>query len=202
MKKGFMAYWMLLQVFLKLVFSLICFSAHLRWSKSILGGGNTALKENQTRINQGKSKEDHNQLVLSYLTLRKLIGIAGMALPFLLAVAPSRASEYLFDLEPSISDYFFTSRGDVLVVVLCLIGFFLLVYNRYNLVERYYFDPFGRCLCNGCNLCPYWYGGIFAYASGKLAASSFCFGVFFLWVLSLRLFYQRWARDDSLAEVG
>lgn len=87
-------------------------------------------------INQGKSKEDHNKLVISYLTLRKLIGIAGMALPALLAVAPSRTSDYLFNLEPSISDYFFTSRGDVLVVVLCLIGFFLLVYNGYDLVER------------------------------------------------------------------
>ncbi|MXN91154.1 hypothetical protein GR160_07910 [Flavobacterium sp. Sd200] len=81
------------------------------------------------------SKEANNELVFSYLTLRNLIGFGGMLLPVVLAVLPARTSEYN-GFEPSISDYFYTDRGDILVVMLCVIGTFLITYKGYTLTER------------------------------------------------------------------
>lgn len=82
-----------------------------------------------------RQKEQDNTLVFSYLGLRNLIGIAGMALPFALALFPKRTSDY-YGFEPSISDYFYTSRGDILVVILSVLGVFLLAYKGYTKWER------------------------------------------------------------------
>jgi len=80
-------------------------------------------------------KENHNDLVVSYLTLRNLIGFSGMLLPWILALWPTRPGpDYGF--EPSISDYFFTDRGDVLVVLLSVLAVFLLTYAGYTWPER------------------------------------------------------------------
>jgi len=147
-----------------------------------------------------KFKEETNSLVVSYLTLRKLVGLLGMLLPFFLAVSPSRSSEFLFNLEPSISDYFFTSRGDILVVVLCLIGFFLLVYNGYTLVERVLMGVAGICAmgvafaptrqaCLACDLSVHTGAGGFL---GNLAGTwwHFFFAVvFFLSLAVISTFY-------------
>lgn len=81
------------------------------------------------------NKEENNQLTLSYKTLRNLIGFAGMLLPFALAVFPKRSSQW-HGIEPSISDYFYTDRGDFLVVILSVLGVFLLTYYGYNRKER------------------------------------------------------------------
>src|SRR4051812_40712027 len=76
-----------------------------------------------------KQKELSNDLVFSYLTLRNLIGICGMLLPFLLFITTGK-------IEPSISDYFYTKSGDILVVSLSIIGVFLFTYNGYGWAER------------------------------------------------------------------
>lgn len=81
-----------------------------------------------------KKKEAGNDLVFSYLTLRNLIGFGGMLLPIVLAIWPSRPSKY-GGFEPSISDYFYTDRGDILVVFLCVIGTFLVTYKGYEWKE-------------------------------------------------------------------
>ena len=82
-----------------------------------------------------KEKEDGNALVVSYLTQRNLIGLSGMLLPLALAIFPKRETAY-HGLEPSISDYYYTDRGDILVVFLCVIGVFLITYKGYTWVER------------------------------------------------------------------
>ncbi|MGN8070961.1 hypothetical protein [Mucilaginibacter sp. 22184] len=81
-----------------------------------------------------KNVEQTNGLVLSYLTQRNIIGFSGMLLPLALAAWPKRPAPY--GIEPSISDYFFTNRGDLLVVFLCVIGVFLITYKGYTWVER------------------------------------------------------------------
>jgi len=91
------------------------------------------LKNEVTSVD--KLKEDNNELVFSYLTLRNLIGFGGVSLPIALAIFPSRDSEY-YGFEPSISDYFYTDRGDILVVILCVLGAFLITYSGYNWKER------------------------------------------------------------------
>jgi len=80
-------------------------------------------------------KESDNNLVFSYLTLRNLIGICGMIMPLIL---------YFFtgggDSDPkyeqSISEYYYTSNGDVLVVILSVVGVFLFTYNGYKWQEK------------------------------------------------------------------
>jgi len=80
-------------------------------------------------------KEEHNLLVLSYLTLRNLIGFCGILLPLIL-IGTTVIDENGSRIAPSISDYYYTSNGDVLVVVLCILGVFLLTYKGYTRNER------------------------------------------------------------------
>jgi hypothetical protein len=82
-----------------------------------------------------RSKEADNDLVFSYLTMRNLIGFCGMLLPIALAIAPNRTTKY-YGLEPSISDYYFTESGDLLVVILSVLAVFLFTYYGYNKQER------------------------------------------------------------------
>jgi hypothetical protein len=69
-------------------------------------------------------------LVISYLVLRRAVGIIGTALPFVLVVG-----EWLLNgwgIQPSISAYYYTSMRDVFVGSLCAIGVFLLSYRGYE----------------------------------------------------------------------
>ena len=80
-------------------------------------------------------------LVISYLTLRKAIGIIGTALPFVLVVG-----KWLLDgwgIQSSISAYYYTSMRDVFVGTLCATGVFLLSYRGYARVD----DLAGNLAC-------------------------------------------------------
>ena len=88
--------------------------------------------------------------VISYLAVRKAIGVVGIALPFVLIVGkwvvdwlcegcatyrnpivenPEVPRFLELWIQPSISAYYWTSVGDVLVGGLCAIGIFLLTYQ-------------------------------------------------------------------------
>lgn len=82
-----------------------------------------------------RQKERENALVFSYITLRNLIGFCGMLLPLLLVLTTQRALEDK-NIEPSISDYYYTSNGDVVVVLLSILGVFLFTYKGYNWKEN------------------------------------------------------------------
>ncbi len=89
-------------------------------------------------LNSGKpdrQKETDNELVFSYLTLRNLIGISGILLPVVLYFTTCRA-EGDKRIEPSISDYYYSSNGDVLVVMLSVLGVFLFTYRGYTWKEK------------------------------------------------------------------
>lgn len=71
-----------------------------------------------------------NPLVISYLGLRKAIGIIGTALPFVLAFG-----NILLEgpgIESSISAYYYTAMRDVFVGSLCAIAVFLMSYKGYE----------------------------------------------------------------------
>ncbi len=71
-----------------------------------------------------------NSLVLSYLDLRKAVGIIGIALPFVLV-----AGRMLLEqpgILSSISSYYYSVMGDVFVGSLWAIGVFLLSYRGYE----------------------------------------------------------------------
>src|SRR5436305_1973099 len=69
-------------------------------------------------------------LVLSYLTLRRAVGIIGFALPFVLILGKSLLQGP--GIQPSISDYYYTITRDILVGSLCAIGVFLMSTKGYD----------------------------------------------------------------------
>ena len=75
---------------------------------------------------------NHNDtLVISYLTLRKAVGILGMILPFLLIFG------YLFfekdcTFPPSISQFYYTDMGNWFVGTLCAVSLFMFCYNGHD----------------------------------------------------------------------
>ncbi len=77
--------------------------------------------------NDVNSKDD---LVISYLVLRRVIGILGIALP--LVVSLGALLFFKEGLQSSVSKYYYTGTGDVLVGTLFVIGFFLFSYKGYD----------------------------------------------------------------------
>jgi hypothetical protein len=76
-----------------------------------------------------------SNLVLSYLTLRRIIGFIGIGLPFALAVGKILLGEP--GLQSSISGYYYTNVRNVLVGSLCAIGVFMLSYRGYEKRDRW-----------------------------------------------------------------
>jgi hypothetical protein len=74
--------------------------------------------------------EAENALVISFLALRKAIGLLGIALP--LAVSLGAFIVFQTGLQGSLSDYYYTGTRDVFVGTLWAIGFFLLSYKGYE----------------------------------------------------------------------
>jgi hypothetical protein len=76
----------------------------------------------------------NDQQIISYLALRKLIGLAGIFLPILLPIGCFiHGSDSV--LQDSISDYYYTQSRDVFVGILFVLGFFLLTYRGYESVD-------------------------------------------------------------------
>lgn len=93
----------------------------------------------------------NDSLVVSYLTLRKAIGIVGIALPFALALGNVLAGGA--GIVSSVSGYYWTPVRDVLVGALSAIGVFLLSYRGYEKTD----DVAGDLACVlalGVALCP------------------------------------------------
>jgi hypothetical protein len=78
---------------------------------------------------------DNQGLVISYLTLRKMVGILGMTLPFVLFFG-----YFLFEIDctfpPSISHFYYTHLGNVFVGILCAVSLFLFSYNGHDKGDR------------------------------------------------------------------
>ena len=78
-------------------------------------------------------KEDAKMaMVFSYLALRSLIGILGVAFPFLLVIGASIYSFSGIAIESSISTYYHTSAKHIFGGVLFIISFFLFAYIGYE----------------------------------------------------------------------
>ncbi len=75
-------------------------------------------------------KAKNERYIISYLTLRRLIGILGMLLPFAClfggSIVPNRP------VLDSISAYYHSNMGDVLTGLLVGVGLFLLTYKGYE----------------------------------------------------------------------
>ncbi|WP_323788226.1 hypothetical protein [Psychroserpens sp.] len=94
-------------------------------------------------INLDYRKEDDIWLQNSK-TLRKLIGVLGMALPFILIII----TFLFFDLSrpiESISHYYYTRAGSVFTVILSVIAIFLIVYSGKEPKDFYISTIAGIC---------------------------------------------------------
>jgi len=79
-------------------------------------------------MNQQTGSDD--SLVLSYLGLRKAVGIIGISLPFVLALGKILLQGP--GIESSISSYYYTVMRDVFAGSLCAIAVFLMSYRGYK----------------------------------------------------------------------
>jgi hypothetical protein len=79
----------------------------------------------------------NQRLVISYMTLRRAVGILGMALPLVLLLGNLILSKDCQRVQFSISDYFYTRMGPVFVGTLCAVGLFLFSYNGYTKGDKY-----------------------------------------------------------------
>ena len=77
---------------------------------------------------------DRNQLVISYMALRKFVGWIGTLLPIVLLVGGALSSQARPD---SMSGYYYTDMRDVFVGALCALGAFLGAYDGYDWVDRW-----------------------------------------------------------------
>lgn len=88
----------------------------------------SAAKASATKRAKAAKKEKQDPHVLSYLAVRRALGILGLALPVVLYVY----ARFLgYGMQPSISEFYHTHMGDYLVGSLVAIGIFLIAYLGY-----------------------------------------------------------------------
>jgi hypothetical protein len=76
-----------------------------------------------------RASDSHDPVVLSYLTLRKAVGIVALGLPFAMAI-PWWILRH--ELEISISSYYYTGMRNLFVGSLCAIAVFMLCARGYD----------------------------------------------------------------------
>ena len=79
---------------------------------------------------------EHNQpLIISYLTLRKAVGVLGIMLPFLLMTG-FKIFNNNCAFPPSISHFYYTDMGNWFVGTLCAVSLFLFCYNGHDKSDK------------------------------------------------------------------
>ncbi len=71
-----------------------------------------------------QNNDNQQTLVISYLTMRKVIGILGVALPVVLVIGTLINGDKNA-VQDSISDYYHTGMRDAFVGILCMVALFL-----------------------------------------------------------------------------
>ena len=74
------------------------------------------------------------RLIISYLTMRRTIGILGIALP--IVVVAGGFIQNGFVIEGSISGYYYTNMRDFFVGLLCIVSLFLISYKGYEKIDN------------------------------------------------------------------
>jgi hypothetical protein len=79
-------------------------------------------------------REKNKDLVISYINLRRLIGVLGISLPFICVIGG-----YLYShlpLQQSISFYYHTNMRDFFVGLMIAVSMFLVTYNGYERIDN------------------------------------------------------------------
>jgi hypothetical protein len=105
-------------------------------------------------------------LVVSYLTLRRVIGILGCLLPIVLVGGGLLAWA---GIKPTLSDYYFSNMQDFFVGLMCAVGIFLITYKGYDSADNI-----------TTNLCGAFAIGIALFPTLKIPGSTIPVGIFML----------------------
>ena len=89
----------------------------------------------QLSLGVDQQSADGNQLVISYLYLRRFVGWIGTLLPIVLLVGVAISSAQA--RPDSMSGYYYTDMRNVFVGALCALGAFLGAYDGYDCVDRW-----------------------------------------------------------------
>ena len=89
---------------------------------------------------QNPSSAPQDPKTISYLTMRRIVGILGIALPLLTTIGYMVFDRHELCLLTSISAYYYTALGAVFVGTLCMIALFLIAYKGYNAMEDITFN--------------------------------------------------------------
>lgn len=81
-----------------------------------------------------KATETSDGIIISYMTLRKILGWMGISLVPLMIIG-SVAICHLYYIEISVSAYYHTCMGNAFVGILCCMSLFLLSYHGYERVD-------------------------------------------------------------------
>ncbi|MFG0263963.1 MAG: DUF998 domain-containing protein [Rhodopirellula sp. JB055] len=95
-----------------------------------------------------------DRLVLSYLDIRRAIGLSGLLLPILLGPGGLLLG---IEIQENMSSYYHTPLRDVFVGTLCAIGIFLFCYRGYDRIENWTAN-IGSAAAVGIALFPLDYG--------------------------------------------
>ena len=89
------------------------------------------------------TKKERASLIISYLAMRRLIGILGAALPILVIVGDLVQTGRI--LQGSISGYYYSNMRDVFVGILSGVGLFLISYKGYETIDSVVCKVSGVC---------------------------------------------------------
>ena len=89
----------------------------------------------------GQPTNGQKSMVVSYLTLRRGIGVLGFALPFVMLFGGKVFGQW--EVQESICRYYYTDMRNGFVGMLCIIGFFLFSYRGYGRTD----DTAGNVAC-------------------------------------------------------
>lgn len=85
--------------------------------------------------NSPQQLNPNQNLVISFLALRRGVGILGICLPIVLVIGTLFVKD-CNTIQPSISDFYYTRMGNFLVGCLCAVGLFLFSYKGYDLKDK------------------------------------------------------------------
>jgi hypothetical protein len=81
------------------------------------------------------SRNPKQPIIISYLTLRKAVGILGIILPFLLMIGFKIFNPHC-EFPSSISHFYYTDMGNLFVGTLCAVSLFLFCYNGHDRSDK------------------------------------------------------------------
>src|SRR2546422_7126975 len=81
------------------------------------------------------SDPENSSLVISYMTLRKMVGYLGILLPVLVVIGGELIPAG--EIRDSVSAYYYSSMRDLFVGSLCMVGVFLYSYRGYDWVDDF-----------------------------------------------------------------